>query len=119
MTFKSAANVKTIAELIAGLPVRLVSDGGDVIVRAIVEDSRQASRGCLFIARSGHRADGRQFVAEAVQRGAVAVLTDDPQAIPSGFVGLVCADVAETSARIIERYFGNPSRSLKLIGITG
>ena len=43
-------------------------------VTSICDDSRAAVPGCLFVARSGTRSDGRAFVADAVAKGAVAVL---------------------------------------------
>jgi UDP-N-acetylmuramoyl-L-alanyl-D-glutamate--2,6-diaminopimelate ligase len=108
-----------IRELIDHLPVRLISGSDRTRIELIVEDSRRAAPGSLFVARSGMRMDGRRFIGDAVQRGAVAILTDDVEALPQGVVGLVCDDVAETSAHIIERFHGNPSRKLTLIGITG
>lgn len=119
MTSKPAMNEKTIAELINGLPARLVSGGDQVRIAAVAEDSRLATPNSLFVARSGHHNDGRQFIHDAIKRGAVAVLTDDPHAIPDNVTGLVCEDVSLTSAHIIDRFFNQPSRSLKLIGITG
>lgn len=89
-------------------------------VRSVCEDSRRVERGALFVARRGTRADGRAFIGEAVERGAVAVLTDDPGVrVPEGVALVVCRDVAGTSARIAERLWGNPASRLRLIGVTG
>jgi UDP-N-acetylmuramoyl-L-alanyl-D-glutamate--2,6-diaminopimelate ligase len=108
-----------IRVLIDKLPVRLISGSDDTRIKSIVEDSRLVTPGSLFIARSGLRMDGRRFIGEALQLGAVAVLTDDASAVPSAVTALVCADVAETSAHLIERFFGGPSGKLSVIGITG
>lgn len=115
-------------ELISGLPVRCVHDGagaggaGAVRVCDLTEDSRTVVPGSLFVARRGTKDDGRRFVEAAVDAGAVAVLTDDEGLrLPgrSRAALLHAADVALVSAHIAERFYGNPSSKLTLIGVTG
>ncbi len=53
-------------------------------VRGVTADSRQAGKGTLFVAIAGGRADGRDFIAEAVDRGAVAVLASPGTVWPPG-----------------------------------
>lgn len=107
-----------LASLIDGLPIQLVSGSADVDVRAVVEDSRQVSDGSLFVARSGLVHDGQGFIADAVAAGAVAVLAD--RAVQCGAAAcLVADDVAYAAALLAERFSGDPSASLRLIGITG
>jgi len=112
-----------LEELIAGLDVRVVSGkAGLVRVCDLTEDSRTVVPGSLFIARSGTKADGKQYLEWALEAGAVAVLTDD--------VGLKCptgssvpvvfsADVPKASGDMAERFYGQPASKLKLIGVTG
>ncbi len=109
----------TIAELIRDLPVELVRGSGRSDVSEIVEDSRCASTGCLFVARAGTTLDGRAFIAEAVAGGAVAVLTDQPASVGPPVVVLACADVPLAAALLAERFCGRPSEALTLVGITG
>jgi len=117
-------------ELISGLPVRLASpaDGEcpDLRVCDITEDSRTVMPGSLYIARRGEKADGRQFIPAAIAAGATAILTDDPalQLEPasrdaSPVVLLIADDVPLISAYLGERFYGNPSSRLALIGVTG
>ncbi|MCI0629687.1 MAG: UDP-N-acetylmuramyl-tripeptide synthetase, partial [Phycisphaerales bacterium] len=108
-----------IGELIRGLPVALKQGSLTGSISAIVEDSRRAGKGSLFIARHGTKSDGRGFVADAVSRGAVAVLTDELESLPSDVAGLACDDPAAIGAKLAERFYGNPSQALELIGITG
>jgi len=114
----------TLLELIEGLPVRAVGgpDPAGVRVCDVTEDSRTAMPGSLFVARAGHKADGRSFVKEAERAGAVAVLTDDPTLTVAGGRGMAlvrCADARLASALIAERFFGDASRKLDLVGVTG
>lgn len=98
----------------------------DPEIVGLAEDSRAVTPGVLFIARAGTKQDGRAFVADAIARGAAAVLTEgegaEARASGSGEAPvalLASADVPLASARIAERFFGNPSRALDLVGITG
>jgi len=106
-------------QLIAGSNASLVRGRPDLDITGIVEDSRQAAAGCLFIARSGTKDDGRAYIQAAIAAGAAAVLTADPQAIPHGTAALIAADPAEAGATLAERFHNNPSSKLKLVGITG
>jgi len=96
-------------------------------IDSISDDSRTVKPGCLFVARSGTASDGRAFVADAVARGAVAVLhtgidpcAGHPEAaqvvriaMPEG------TDLVRFAGILADRLEGSPSEWLKLIGITG
>lgn len=121
-----------LSELIAGLDVA-PSRGGvggagggagvaGVRVCDLTEDSRTVVPGSLFIARGGQKADGKAYVRDACKAGAVAILTDAAGLeTPAGFNGpvLVAADVPLVTAMIAERFFGRPSRGLRIVGVTG
>src|SRR6185503_12361086 len=108
-----------IGQLIQGQPSQLVRGDRNLQINEVVEDSRAATRDCLFVARSGSKADGRRFVTAAVAAGAVAVLTDDASVVPSHVACLVADDVPLAAALIAERFHGDPSRRLRVVGITG
>ena len=112
-----------LSELVAGLDVTFAANRGTACrVCDITEDSRTAVPGSLFIARKGLKADGKRFIQDAAAAGAVAVLTDDPDLTPPpGFrlPILFAADVPLVSALIAERFYGLPTRALKLSGVTG
>lgn len=110
---------RTLSDLLHGLPITLEHGSGHTNITEIVEDSRLATPGCLFIARTGTKSNGREFIADAVKAGAVAVLTDNPSNAPANVAALCSSDVPLAAALLAERYFGDPSRSLRLIGITG
>lgn len=109
-----------LATLIEGLDVRC--SGGavaDVDVVKIVEDSRHAGPGSLFVARPGLVHDGRQYIADAVAAGAVAVLSNREEPSVGGAAMLICEDVPCTAAFVAERFCSSPSRQLQLVGVTG
>ncbi len=109
-----------LAELIDNLPIELKNGSMDAPIAAIAEDSRAASEGTLFIARTGTVTDGRKYIADAVAAGATAVLTDKSADVDArGATLLLTDDVPLAAAILAERFHGNPSRQLKLIGVTG
>lgn len=126
-----------IADLIHGLGIRIsqvVGDdvhtpesGGGVRICDITEDSRTVMPGSLFIARAGEKSDGKRFIPGAIEAGASAILTDDPAfALPaqthakSGpIVVLQTEDVPLAIAQLAERFYGNPSSKMTVIGVTG
>ncbi len=111
-------------ELFSGLDgVRITAgDASGVMVRGITEDSRLVEEGWLFVARKGERFDGRLFIDEAIDRGAVAVMIEsDGESYQSehSCVRMVMDNAAEVTSQVAERFFGRPSKALTLIGITG
>ena len=106
--------------LIAGLGVDVSSSNANAIVTGITEDSRRVEPGCIFVARRGGAHDGRAFIADAVRKGAVAVLTDDPLAqIPAPATRLVHHDLPGVTGLLADRVFDEPSRDVGVIAITG
>jgi UDP-N-acetylmuramoyl-L-alanyl-D-glutamate--2,6-diaminopimelate ligase len=93
-------------------------EGGDVEVGGIATDSRRVRPGDVFFALAGARTDGRRHVAEALARGARAV-------VASGEVEAPGALVVRTPAprvllgRAVARLAGDPSAGLVLVGVTG
>jgi UDP-N-acetylmuramoyl-L-alanyl-D-glutamate--2,6-diaminopimelate ligase len=76
--------------------------------------------GSLFFALPGLRTDGAIFIDEAINRGAVAVVTQKPVTRPHGRVTVIqVADARATLARVAQRYYRFPDRELEVIGVTG
>ncbi len=87
-------------------------------VRDVVFDSRSAQPGSLFVAVPGAEADGHEFAASAVQRGAVAVIAERAVArlgVPQVLVGSSRATLAVAAAWLHDF----PSRELGVVGVTG
>ena len=109
-----------LRELFARVPVEETRGDMERRVRGIAYDSRDVERGFLFAAMDGQRTDGHRFIDEAVRRGATAVLH---RAVPSGFAeGVTYVRVASPRialSPIAAAFHGDPSRSLRVIGVTG
>ena len=92
-----------ISEIIQGSKATLLCGEAGTEVSSICCDSRKALPGSLFIAVRGTAADGRDFVSDALSKGAVAAVETDREGL----------------ARMADAFYGHPSRQLKLVGITG
>ena len=86
---------------------------------AVTYDSRQAEPGAVFVALRGAHADGASFVRDAIQRGAIAVVSDAPPLEGAGVPWLRVADARLALAALASELSGHPSRELTLVGITG
>ncbi len=109
-----------LRDLIRGLAPDLAGNVDSLLeIGAITEDSREVTAGSLFVARGGMASHGGAFVADAVARGAVAVVTDHETETPEGVCTIRTRDVARVGAAIAERFYGSPSSDLALLGVTG
>ncbi len=100
------------------LPQAEFSRDGDILIRSCSCDSRTLREGDLFVAIRGDDYDGHDFLAEAVAHGCAAVVAQQPIAGGSCPVCYV-DDTRETYGRICQALAGDPSRQLKVIGVTG
>lgn len=89
----------------------------DVFVDDVTQDSSRVGPGSLFCCRRGIRTDGHRFAAEAVRRGASALLVERP--LPIDIPQIVVANVERALPRVAAAAWGHPSRRLRVIGVTG
>jgi UDP-N-acetylmuramoyl-L-alanyl-D-glutamate--2,6-diaminopimelate ligase len=88
-----------------------------VEVRDLAYDARAVTSGALFFAVPGKRADGHDFAGEAVERGAVALVVERrlELAVPQ----VVVRDSRAAMAPAADVFFGQPTRELEVVGVTG
>ena len=114
----------TLRDLLSEMPAPSsvdVSDAsvGDMTVTAVTYDSRQAGPGSVFVALRGANADGASFAREALNRGAIAVVSEAgaPQGVTRPWIQV--PDARLSLAALAATLFDNPSEELTLVGITG
>ena len=104
-----------LSELLPDKPV------GPVLIKGICEDSRMIQHGDLFCAIKGHHADGRDYISDAVQNGAAAIIGESP--LPKLIKPLVPIYEVEglrwRISEIASRFYGNPSEKLSVFAVTG
>ena len=110
---------KRLSELLADLPDAKVQGNRNVIVNAIRYDSRQVQQGDLFVAIKGFATDGHHFISQAVEKGAIAVVHEDPWVPPLNITSIQVTSSRKALASIAASFFDHPDRSMKLIGVTG
>lgn len=106
-----------LERLSAALEPRETIRRAPVELRVLAYDVRAVEEGSLFFCIPGMRADGHDFAAEAVQRGAVALVVERPLALD--VPQLVVASARAAMAEAADIFFGEPTRELQLAGVTG
>jgi len=104
--------------MLNNIDVMTVNGDLEVDVKGISYDSRSVSGGDLFVAIPGFKEDGAKFIPQAVKSGASAVITKSPAegiSVPQVVVDDPRAALALASCA----FYGNPSRGMKVVGVTG
>jgi UDP-N-acetylmuramoyl-L-alanyl-D-glutamate--2,6-diaminopimelate ligase len=111
----------TISEVLQGVRLRkeLLGDLGEASVTGLEYDSRRVQPGFLFFAFPGARADGREFARQAIDKGAVATVSELPA--PDGSLGpwIEVEHGRHALALAARNFYRDPARRLKLTGVTG
>jgi UDP-N-acetylmuramoyl-L-alanyl-D-glutamate--2,6-diaminopimelate ligase len=116
---RRAAINPDVQQLMDGLDCTKRKGGGRHPVTCLITDSRRVVPGALFFAIGGLRTDGNFYVEEAVDRGAVAIVSEQDLGthFPIDFIQV--KDVRETLALVSRRFYDNPDEKLRIAGITG
>jgi len=88
-------------------------------INSICLDSRECVPGSLFFALPGTRTDGSLFAAEALKKGAAAVVAEKKIKLPAGAVVIYVRSAKKALTAALNAFYGDPAGKLKIIGITG
>jgi UDP-N-acetylmuramoyl-L-alanyl-D-glutamate--2,6-diaminopimelate ligase len=111
----------TFKDLLSGFNIIKGQNLLDQTVSDITQNSKATKPNSLFIAEKGHKTDGHNYIKEAIQNGAAALLVDNSNMVPETYNGIV-AQVKSTRtilSALSAKYFDYPSQKLFCIGITG
>ncbi|MCL4876974.1 MAG: UDP-N-acetylmuramoyl-L-alanyl-D-glutamate--2,6-diaminopimelate ligase [Anaerolineae bacterium] len=108
-----------LSELLSALPFGFPPPDADPDITApVTEDSREVRPGGVFVARRGRGVDGHQYIDKAIEAGAAAVFGEEPDLkLPVAYV--YTNDAGQALGHLASAYYGYPSRSLVVIGVTG
>lgn len=99
--------------------VRAGEAGDAGVVTGIAYDSRAVQPGNVFVALRGRRADGARFARDAVARGAVMVVAEEPAPLDAGAAWTIVEDSRLALAVLAAHFHHHPSRAMQVVGITG
>ncbi len=91
----------------------------DLEITGLAYHSSQVQPGNVFVAIKGQQADGNKYIGQALQAGAKVIVSEEKVEVPSEILNLVAPNTRQALAQLSANYFGQPSQSLSLIGITG
>ena len=102
--------------------VKVLNTVGDtgVEITGVNIDSRRIENGHLFVAIPGTVTDGHKFIPKAIELGATAVLCETvPEEQTAGVTYIKVASTEDAVGKVATLFYGDPSRKLKLVGVTG
>ena len=110
----------TLAQLFQSISETGISGDSERAVAGLAYDSRRVSPGDVFFAISGFRQDGHRFISDALDRGAIAIVSEaEPRIERSGAAWVQVPNIRRALALASAEFYRYPSRELDLVGITG
>lgn len=92
----------------------------DVDITGIEIDSRKCTRGTAFVALRGTQTDGHEYIDKAIALGATCIVCETlPQELAPGVAYAVYASTGDAVGPLATTFYGNPTRRMKLVGVTG
>ena len=111
-----------LSELLNRAGIAWMSTDVDPEITGVFADSRQVRAGALFVAVKGKTVDGHDYIGKAVEQGAVAVVVHELyelSRINFQFSIISVSDSADALGRLASAWYGEPSRQMKVVGVTG
>jgi UDP-N-acetylmuramoyl-L-alanyl-D-glutamate--2,6-diaminopimelate ligase len=112
--------MKKLQDILYGVSIESIVGSTAIRIKDIEFDSRKIKKENLFIAQKGVVLDGHDFIFNAIEQGAVAIVCEKlPEKCATGIVYVLVASTSEALGHIAANFYDNPSKNLKLIGVTG
>lgn len=107
-------------ELLSTVKPLAVVGQTDIDITGVNIDSRRIKEGHLFVAQQGTQVDGHKFIPKAIELGARAILCENmPKVKESGVTYVQVESTEDAVGKVATLFYGNPSKKLKLVGVTG
>ena len=112
--------MKLLKDILYGVSLTAVSGDTNVLVNHIHFDSRRVEMDDVFIAIKGLMTDGHKYIQTAIDQGAKAIICEQlPKLVVNGVTYVEVDNGNKALAILASNFYGNPSKNLKLIGVTG
>lgn len=110
----------TLQDILYKVHLQSVNGNTALQVKDIQIDSRKVSEGSVFVAIRGVQSDGHQFIDKAIELGATAIVCETfPATLKEGVTYLQVSNTHEAVAYMAHQFYNEPSRRVKLVGVTG
>ena len=114
-----------LSELLKNIKPTVIIGDDNIDITGVNIDSRRVADGHLFVAMKGTQVDGHKFIAKAIEQGAKAILCEDlpedatntQHSTPITYIQVPSTE--DAVGRVATLFYGNPSKKLKLVGVTG
>ncbi len=112
--------MKLLKDILYGVSLSVVSGDTNVMVNNVHFDSRKVEMDDVFVAIRGTVTDGHKYIQKAVDSGARAIVCEElPELMVNGVTYLQVVNCNSALAIIASNFYDNPSKNLKLVGVTG
>lgn len=112
--------MKKLKDILHGIPVTEVVGNLDCVITKISFDSRSVVEDSMFVAVTGTQTDGNRFIGNAIEAGASAVMCEQlPDQLEDTITYVLVGDTAFALGVVAANFFENPSKQLRLVGVTG
>ncbi len=109
-----------LSELLKNVKPIAVHGDIDIDIKGVNIDSRKIENAHLFIAMKGTQVDGHKFIDKAIALGATAILLEDmPETLEDKVTYVQVKSTEEDAGKVATLFYGDPSKKLKLVGVTG
>jgi UDP-N-acetylmuramoyl-L-alanyl-D-glutamate--2,6-diaminopimelate ligase len=112
--------MKKLSQLLTSIqPLQVVGDT-DVDIIDLINDSRQARDGVMFVAVKGVAVDSHRFIPDVAAAGARAIVCEDmPETLSQSVTYIQVENSVIALAHLADEWFDHPSKALRLVGVTG
>jgi UDP-N-acetylmuramoyl-L-alanyl-D-glutamate--2,6-diaminopimelate ligase len=112
--------VRKLEDILYKVRIIAIRGNRDVAVNTITIDSRKIETGSMFIAVKGEKFDGHNFIQQSIDKGAAIIVCEVlPQTLQDTVTYIQVKNAHEATAYIAHNFYDEPSRRLKLVGVTG
>lgn len=112
--------MKSLSDLLSAIEVEQIIGSDSKEITSLECDSRKIKLGSLFVAVRGYNVDGHKFIPLVTLAGAAAIVCEElPERLESNVTYIKVANSAVALGFLASQWWGNPSRKLKLVGVTG
>ncbi|MDE6651531.1 MAG: UDP-N-acetylmuramoyl-L-alanyl-D-glutamate--2,6-diaminopimelate ligase [Paramuribaculum sp.] len=112
--------MKPLSVLLSAISVEEIIGRTDIEITSVESDSRKIQLGSLFVAVRGTVVDGHRFIPIVTVGGAAAIVCEElPERLESEVTYIKVSNSAVALGFLASRWYGDPSRKLKLVGVTG